>query len=405
MTVALRAAVLLELGDDRALRLVGRQPSKRPELTSFPSSSMTSTTGRTNVSRELAVALVVGGDGHDRARAVVHEDVVGDPDRELLAVDGVDRVEAGEDAGLLGRRRAILDRPRAGVARVLLRLVARVRVDERMLRREDEERRAEQRVGARREDGDVVARLLDAEEDFGALGAADPVALDRLRLLRPLGARVLEELVGVRGRAHEPLRHVPQLDLGAAALAVAVDDVLVRDDGLVVRAPVDRAFLAVAEVMRDELLEEPLRPAVEGRLVRGDLALPVDRPAEALHLGAHRLDVRLDRDARMAALLDRGVLCRQAERVPAHRAHDVPAAAPAHVRLDVAHRVVEDVAHVEARAGRVRQHLELVPVVLGRRLARDRVRDAEGALVLPDALPFRFDLVWLVSRCLVQNVS
>ena len=170
------------------------------------------------------------------------------------------------------------------MARILLRLVARVRVDERMLGSDDEERRTEKRVGARREDGDVVARLLDPEENLGALGAADPVALDRLRLLGPVGARVLEELVGVRGRAHEPLRHVPELDLGAAALAMAVDDVLVRDDGLVVRAPVDRALAAVTEVVRDELLEEPLRPAVEGRLVRGDLALPVDRPAEALHL-------------------------------------------------------------------------------------------------------------------------
>ncbi len=166
--------------------------------------------------------------------------------------------------------------------------------------------------------------------------------------------------------------------------------------------PVDWPLLAVAEVVRDELLEEPLRPAVEGRLVRRDLPLPVDRPAEALHLGAHRLDVALDRLARMTALADRRVLGRQPERVPAHGPHDVPAAAAAHVGLDVAHRVVEDVAHVEARARRVRQHLELVPVVLGRRRARNRVRDVEGPRVLPDALPLRLDLVGLVSRC--QNV-
>ena len=34
----------------------------------------------------------------------------------------------------------------------------------------------------------------------------------------------------------------------------------------------------------------------------------------------------------------------------------------------------------------------------GGRLARNRVRDVEGPLVLPDALPLRLDLVGLVSR-------
>ena len=34
--------------------------------------------------RELEVALVVAGDGHDRAGAVAHQDVVGDPDRDPL---------------------------------------------------------------------------------------------------------------------------------------------------------------------------------------------------------------------------------------------------------------------------------------------------------------------------------
>ena len=40
--------------------------------------------------RELEVALVVRGHGHDRAGAVVHQHVVGDPDRDPLAVDRVD---------------------------------------------------------------------------------------------------------------------------------------------------------------------------------------------------------------------------------------------------------------------------------------------------------------------------
>src|SRR5205814_8514413 len=101
-------------------------------------------------------------------------------------------------AGLLGRRRTVVDRAGPGVACVGLRLVARVLRDERVLGGDDEEGGAEERVGARREDSHVLLGLLDPEEDLGALGAADPVALDRLGPLGPeatLRQVVLEQLI------------------------------------------------------------------------------------------------------------------------------------------------------------------------------------------------------------------
>ena len=67
---------------------------------------------------ERVVALVVGGHGHDRAGAVLHQHVVGDPDRDRLAVDRVDRVAAGEDAVLL-LRLSLDGGPRRGVAHVV----------------------------------------------------------------------------------------------------------------------------------------------------------------------------------------------------------------------------------------------------------------------------------------------
>ena len=56
--------------------------------------------GQAELAGEVKVALVVRGHGHDRAGAVAHQHVVGDPDRDALAVDRVDGVGAGEDAGL-----------------------------------------------------------------------------------------------------------------------------------------------------------------------------------------------------------------------------------------------------------------------------------------------------------------
>jgi len=58
--------------------------------------------GQVEAASELVVALVVGGDGHDRAGAVAHQDVVGDPDRQPLAVHRVDGMGPRENARLLG---------------------------------------------------------------------------------------------------------------------------------------------------------------------------------------------------------------------------------------------------------------------------------------------------------------
>src|SRR5687767_7298095 len=97
----------------------------------------------------------------------------------------------------------------------------------------------------------------------------------------------------------------------------------------------------------------------------------------------------------MRALADGGVLGRQAESVVAHGPKHLKAAPAAHVTDHVADRVVEDVSHVElARwVGEHLDHVGLAPVAI----AGLRVRHRERALVLPDALPARLDLLRVVS--------
>ena len=111
-----------------------------------------------------------------------------------------------------------------------------------MLDREHEERDAPQCVGSRREDLDLVAGLLDRERDAGPLAAADPVALHRDDALRPVGqaVRVVQQALGVVGDLEEPLGQVAAYDRRAAPLARPGDHLFVRQDGLVLRAPVDR---------------------------------------------------------------------------------------------------------------------------------------------------------------------
>ena len=110
---------------------------------------------------ELEVALVAARHRHDRAGAVAHQHVVGDPHRDLLAVDRVGGVRAGEHAGLLaGLVLALEVLLLAGLLPVGGDGVGLLGdgevVDERMLGRQHHERRTEQRVGSGREHGDVA---------------------------------------------------------------------------------------------------------------------------------------------------------------------------------------------------------------------------------------------------------
>ena len=122
-----------------------------------------------------------------------------------------------------------------------------------------------------------MPRARAVERHLGAGAAADPVALHRLDVFRPADrVEIVQQPVGVVGDLEEPLLQLPELDLGAAALAVAVDHLLVGEDGLIVGAPLDGSLLAVGEAALVHPQEDPLGPAVVARLVGRELAGPVD---------------------------------------------------------------------------------------------------------------------------------
>jgi hypothetical protein len=170
---------------------------------------------------------------------------------------------------------------------------------------------AEQRVGARREHLDLLRRALDVERDPRAHRAADPVALHLLDRLGPVDeVEVLDEAVGVGGDPQHPLPHRPPLDRVAAALALAVDHLLVREHGAERRAPVHRHLGEIGEPALVEAAEDPLRPLDVLRIGGVDLARPVVVEAERLELALERRDVLRGGLARVGAGLDRILLGR-----------------------------------------------------------------------------------------------
>ncbi len=201
---------------------------------------------------EVEVALVMRRNSHDGARAVVGQDVVRGPDGQSLAIQWIDGVPAGEDAGLLPLGGLALDLgQRLDLLAVGLQLTALVRDDQVQRQRRigchHEEGCAVQGIRAGREDFHLVAGLtvhgLDGEADVRALGASDPVALHRQDAFGPVALEllhVIQQAVRVIRDLEVPLIQVLLGHEGPAAVAGSVDDLLVRQDGLVLGAPVHR---------------------------------------------------------------------------------------------------------------------------------------------------------------------
>ena len=72
-------------------RTWSRYARRTPDRGSLGSAGTTTARTEAVALRELEVALVVRGHGHDRAGAVLHQHVIGHPDRNSLVVHRIDR--------------------------------------------------------------------------------------------------------------------------------------------------------------------------------------------------------------------------------------------------------------------------------------------------------------------------
>ena len=317
----------------------------------------------------------MGGDGHDRARAVAHQDVVGDVDGDLFSVSRVDGVGSCKDAGLLPGRVGAVDlaHPRGPLdvgAHLFGLFRGRYLLYGRMLRAHHEERGAEERIGAGGEDLDGAV-VFDVEAYFGAFGAPDPVPLQSLDPLWPFDVGEVQELLGIVRDLEEPLRQILLYDRRPATLAAPVwpHDLLPGQRGVVPGAPVDGRLLAVGQPLLEELDEEPLVPTVVLGVAGHDLGIEVEHGAHLPELRAHPLDVRVGPLTGLDAPLDRRVLGRQPESVEAYREEDPVSVHPhkAGPRIRRRHRVPVPDVQVTARVGEHGQRvvLRLALVLVG----------------------------------------
>ena len=251
---------------------------------------------------------------------------------------------------------------------------------------------AEEGIGTGGEDGQfVLASVLSRygrEPDGGAFAAADPVGLHRLDFLRPVEpVEVAQQALGVMRDAQHPLAHLLLRHQRSAALAGAVDHFLVGQAALAARAPIDRHGGFVGQAALVHLQEDPLRPAVIGRIGGVDLARPVVHGADFVELAAEGLNVLVGAKARVYPLFDRVVLGGQTEGVPPHGMQNGIALQRFVAGPDVGQHVAAPVPDVQPRAGRVGKHVQAV--ILGPRVV---VVHAVHAAFFPTPPPLAFDL-------------
>ena len=358
--------------------------------------------------RELEVSLVVGRDGHDHAGAVGGEHVVGHPDRYLLAVQGIRRVGAGEDAALLPFGRGTLD---LGLPLGLLdvgldggaRRSGRGQpLDQLVLGGEHHKGHAEHRVRPGREHGHLDAlgtavgrRRVNGEDDVGAGAAADPVFLHQLDARRPINlAQVREQLVGVGRDLEEPGRNLLLGHAGVVAPAIQLTivaglDFLVGHGGLADGAPPLPVGIAIGEAAFVEQQKEPLGPAVIVGETTVNLAVPVERDTDQAHLAFIVGGVAVGERPRRLAHFDGFVLGRLTERIPAHRVQHRIAAHTHEAAIRVGGDIVATVADGETVAGGIGKEVEGVELGLVGVLAR-----AVEAFCLPPLLPRGLEVLW-----------
>ena len=190
--------------------------------------------------REVVVTLIVCRNGHDRAGAVAHHDIVGDEDRNLLAGDRVDRGQALDAyTGLLLHELCTLE---LGLLRSLVTVVhdripvrnlVLILIKCRMLWSDNHEGDAIEGITAGGIDLELVINGLsclisELEVDKCTGAAADPghlLLLDGLRIIDIIES--LQETVSVLGDAEVPYVLRELYDIAVADVALAALGVLV----------------------------------------------------------------------------------------------------------------------------------------------------------------------------------
>ena len=250
--------------------------------------------------------------------------------------------------------------------------------------------RTENRIGPRCVNGQLFA-IGKLESELEPAGFADPVFLHQPDFVRPVFqiAKAFKQVFGKVSDFEEPLVKLALFNFGAAAPSLAINDLLIGKHCHIDRVPVHFGLAAANQPSFIHIEEKRLLMPVIFRVASGELACPVERKSDPLQLRFHRLDIGAGPVAGMNLLLHRSIFSRHSESIPAHRMQHFKPAHRLIARQHIAHRVIADMAHMDAPAG-IGEHFQ--HIALG--LCAIAIGCETGGIV-PHALPARVGLARL----------
>ncbi len=358
--------------------------------------------GQTIFAGKVQVALVARRATEDRAGAIIHQHEVCDVDRQFPGqIQRMDDLDAGIHATLLCRfqrsqRRALTTALVAELGNLGILLSQSFRQG--MIGGNRQEGSAKQRVRTRRVNRDVVktfrrrcGHCLPAQRQ--AFRLADPVLLHQPDLFRPLIQLVqrVQQILAEIGDAEEPLRQLALLDQRAGAPAATVNHLLIGQNRMIDRVPVDLGLLAIDQALLHEVDEQRLLTVVVIHVAGRKFAAPVQRQSHGLQLATHGGDVLVGPVLRVNLVLHGSVFRRHAKGIPTHGMQHIIAARALVAGNHIAHRVVAHMAHMNA-TGWVREHLKDVIFLAAVAIVCD-----EDLVFVPLLLPARLGVARIIT--------
>ena len=339
------------------------------------------------------VAVIMGRHCHDCAGAVGGKHIVGDENGNMLAVDGIDGINALQlYAGFILHQLGTLKVGLPGcLGNICLYLIVVgdllcpfLHIG--MLRRNDHIGCTEQGVGTGGIDPELMP-LRGFKIHLCAGGTTDPVSLlglDALDVVHIL--QTVQQLLGILGDSQHPLGLFLPHHRRAAALAHALDYFLVGKHALAAGAPVHGHGRLIRQSVFVELEENPLGPLIIIGVRGIDDPIPVEGIAQHMELTGKVLDILPGYDGRMDMVFDCKVLGGQTKGVEADGEQYVFALHALFPGNGVHCRVGTGMPYMQTCAGGVGKLHQCIEFFLIRAVFRGK-----HLAVSPDLLPFLFD--------------
>ncbi len=282
--------------------------------------------GQVKLARKFPVALIMRRNRHNGPAAVTEQDKIGHPDGDVFTCGRITRIQTCEHTVLFTVQLAALHFRFFGRFAHIVRHPRLIQhaLHQWMFRRDHHEGRPPQRVGPGGEHFQDILPPNNWEANARPLAAPDPVDLCSLYLGDEVGlVQPVDQPLSICCDPDHPLADAPPLGFSGAALTTPINHLLIGQPHLATGTPVNRHLLLLGQPVLEQLNKNPLGPTIEIRAGGVDLARPIKRQPQTIHLTAVVISVLTSDILGFSAGADGVILSGQAKRVPPDGKQDV----------------------------------------------------------------------------------